>query len=226
MRWEATAQVDPSAPGVDKRRVLAVHLDSGGVADGALAYAVKDEYLDRTATATLTVEDLVTSTDAAYADLWRYAAEVDFVNTVVAPDRSPAEPLPLLLEDARAARDSAVSDFLWIRLHDVPAALTARRYAVPGTLVLDVADPLDQVTGRYRLEVDDALSVTCVPTSEPADVALGVGDLGSLLMGGSPGTTSVAALRRAGRLTASDEAAARATAMFSWSEPAWCGTWF
>jgi predicted acetyltransferase len=218
--------VDPSAPGVDKRRVLAVHLDSGGVADGALAYAVKDEYLDRTATATLTVEDLVTSTDAAYADLWRYAAEVDFVNTVVAPDRSPAEPLPLLLEDARAARDSAVSDFLWIRLHDVPAALTARRYAVPGTLVLDVADPLDQVTGRYRLEVDDALSVTCVPTSEPADVALGVGDLGSLLMGGSPGTTSVAALRRAGRLTASDEAAARATAMFSWSEPAWCGTWF
>lgn len=225
-RWDQLAQVDPTVPGYDRHRVLVVHRDEDGVADGAMAYSVAFGFDDRVPASTLTIEDLVTSTDAAYAELWRFAAEVDFVSTVVAENRSPAEPLPWLLADGRAARNGPTSDFLWVRVHDVPAALAARRYAVPGTSVLDVTDPHGHAAGRYRLDVGDDGRAGCERTSAPADVTLDVGSLGSLLLSGAPGTTSVQALRRSSRLEASDVAAARAAALFSWGDPAWCGTWF
>ena len=90
-----------------------------------------------------------------------------------------------MLQDLRAARSGPVSDALQVRLHDVPGALVARAYAVPGRVVLAVTDPLGQVDGTYRLDVDDGLVATCerVDDDTEPDLVLGVQGLASLWLG-------------------------------------------
>lgn len=223
--WATTSQLRPTGGEPDRHRVLALHVGDDGTVDGTLAYKVVSDWDDRVSRSRLEVADLVAATDDAYADLWRYCSEVDFVTEVRADDRSPSEPLPWLLADPRAARSGPVSDFLWVRLHDVPAALTARRYPAPGRLVLDVTDPLPcapATAGRWLLETADDGTAACTPTTAEPDLRLGVAELASLWLGG----TSAGVLSRAGRLDAGPAAVARATALLGWPEPAWCGTWF
>ena len=51
-------------------------------------------------------------------------------------------PVPLALADARMGALVNRSDHLWVRVLDVPAALTSRRYAADGSLVLEVVGAL------------------------------------------------------------------------------------
>lgn len=225
-RWQMLAQTITPLQDEDRMRQLAIHRDAGGHADGLLVYRVEEKSHDRVSASVLTVEDLVTASDAAYADLWRFCCDVDFVTTVVAPDRSPGEPLPLLLADPRAARDGATSDFLWVRLHDVVAALEARRYPVAGRLILEVTDGLGQVDGCYELEISGNGAARCLPREDlpsAADLHLDAATLATLWMGGG----NVAALSRAGLLRARDDATlGRVGALMGWPQTPWCGTWF
>ena len=224
-RWRMLAQVEPGPDPEDRKRMFAFHRNESGDLDGLLVYKIEDNYTDRVAAAVLHVHDMWACTDAAYADLWRFCAEVDFVAKVVAEDRSPFESLPMLLTDPRAARDGAVSDFLWVRLHDVPTAFSARRYAVPGRLSVQVHDALGHVGGRYLLEVKDDGAGVCTPDDDPAapDLELDAATLAELWLGSG----HAGVLAAAGRLHARDaETLGRAHAMLSWPVPAWCGTWF
>jgi len=226
--WDVASHVRPGPDEPDRRRVWVLHRDADGVVDGALFYSVKPVWEERVSRSVLEVGSLVAATDGAYADLWRYCAEVDFVTAVRAEDRSPDEPLPWLLSDPRAARSGPVSDFLWVRLHDVPAALTARRYPLPGRLVLHVDDDLPAATvegrgaGRWLLEVAADGTASCTPTDDAADLRLGVDALASLWLGG----VRPDVLARSGGLAGDAAAVARAGALFSWPDPAFCGTWF
>ena len=59
------------------------------------------------------------------------------------------------LRDYRAYRVTFVGDFLWTRVLDAPAALSARRYGTEGSLVIDVVDefrPDGAADGRFRLD--------------------------------------------------------------------------
>src|ERR1700751_2611173 len=77
-------------------------------------------------------------------------------------------------------------DFLWLRLLDVSAALAARRYAVPGELVLEVIDedPGRFPSGRYRLTADGA-AVAGARTGGNADVEIPQRALASISRGAS-----------------------------------------
>ncbi|OMQ13837.1 hypothetical protein A7K94_0220805, partial [Modestobacter sp. VKM Ac-2676] len=75
--------------------------------------------------------DVRASTPSAYAALWRYLFSVDLVRTVEHPHGSADDPLRHLLTDPRAWHSRPV-DALWVRLVDVGAALSARRYP-PGS---------------------------------------------------------------------------------------------
>lgn len=226
LRWRTVAQLDPGPDPEDRMRQFAVHRDRDGDVDGLLVYKVEDSYVDRVSAATLHVNDLWAANDVAYVASWRFCTEVDFVTRVVAEDRSPDEPLPLLLADPRAARTGPVSDFLWARLHDVPKAFSARRYQVPGRLTLDVRDALGQVRGTYLLEVDDAGVGQCEPLSagvDQPDITLDAAGLAALWLG-SGGT---GAMVRAGLVLPRDAATlGRAHALLGWPDTAWCGTWF
>jgi len=66
---------------------------------------------------------------------------MDLVVTVRTNNSALDEPLRWMLRDPRRLRVTRQSDFLWLRLLDVPAALTARCYMAQDTLTLRVDDP-------------------------------------------------------------------------------------
>ncbi|MEY2430429.1 MAG: hypothetical protein QOC92_154 [Acidimicrobiaceae bacterium] len=173
-------------PGDDppKHRVRVVHRDPAGAVDGYAVYDPIDEWVYNRPMVKLDVVELIAATDAAWVDLWRYLCAIDWVSEVRARVRAVDEDLRPLFVDGRVARQADRSDNMWVRLLDVPAALAARRYEVPVSIVLEVQDDIFG-GGTYRLE-GDADDATCAPTDEPADVALNVDVLGAAYLGGSP----------------------------------------
>lgn len=82
------------------------------------------------------------------------------------------------------AAEPTRGDGLYVRLVDVPDALAARTYAVPVDVVIDVEDAFcPWNTGRWRLS-GDPTGATCAATTDPADLALGVRELGGSYLGG------------------------------------------
>jgi predicted acetyltransferase len=210
--WTRGAGQPPIAPAP---RYVAVHRDADGVADGYACYALGDS-------GTLTVDETIAVDDAAFTALARFALDHDLISEVVFRHVPPGHPLRWQLTDFRAGEVSGDTDWLWVRLLDVPRALTARGWATDGELVLDVDDPFLGERGHYLLTVRDG-KADCAPTDRAPDLSLDISDLGSVYLGGTaPGT-----LVRAGRVQAHHaDAAARADALFCTERPPHCLHWF
>ena len=156
---------------------------------------------------------------AAYAAVWRAVLDRDLCARVVAASRPVDDPIAHLLVEPRVLT-SGVHDDLWVRLVDVGKALTARRYAAPVDVVIEVRDPVCPWNeGRWRLAAD-ASGATCERTTAPADVELPVDALGAGYLGGRPltgyGAAGWAREHRPGAL------AALSVAM-SWEPRPWGG---
>lgn len=189
--------------------------DPDGTPQGFALYRVKEQGDDFTQHL-VTVTELVAATDDAYAALWRYLIELDLVSEVRIGLRSVDEPLRWLVADARSIRTTAVTDHLWVRILDVPAALAARGYAAADSLVIEVDDPYGYAAGRYLLTTtaEGAATVAELTGSAPegaAHLALGAAELGALYLGGVSALTLLAAGRVQERTPG---AAARAEALF------------
>ena len=108
-----------------------------------------------------------------------------------------------------------MGDGLWVRLVDVGAALSGRRYSAEGELVLEVADafcPWNE--GRWKLE-----GGTAERSRKQPDLRLPVQSLASAFLGG----VAFAALARAGQVEElRHDAVARADALFRWDRHPWC----
>ena len=199
-----------------------LYSDPTGTPRGYLQYHVDSNWEHRVPRNKVIVDELVSVTPTAYTELWRYLTELDLVATVSADDRPVDEPLYWQLADARALRQTARSDFLWLRVLDAPAALSARAYATANRAVIEIDDPLGYANGRFALEAGPD-GATCRPTSENADVSIGIGALGAAYLGGP----SLAVMHRAGLV---DEhhagAVARLDAQFASRPAPWCNTWF
>ena len=177
LMWDIRTGVTPRPHEPEpKGRVRVVRRDASGAVDGYAVYETQEEWVHNRPQVKLSVLELITANDDAYADLWRFLCAIDWVTEITAHVRAVDEDLRQLFVDGRVARQADRSDHMWVRLLDVPGALSARRYEVPVSVVLDVRDDVFG-DGRYRLE-GDARSASCVPTGEPADVALGVDILG------------------------------------------------
>jgi predicted acetyltransferase len=157
--------------------------DDDGAVRGAVAYTVSDHWTRNRPAGRADVRLLVGATPEAERELWRHLCEIDWVQTVAAGDRGIDDPLPLFLEDGRAAASLDHFDCIWARILDVPAALGARRAERPAQVVAEVTDPLGYAAGRWRIELSpDGAEVAA--TSEPADVALPAAALGAMFLGG------------------------------------------
>jgi predicted acetyltransferase len=184
--WPRVLRLDGHAIVSETPRTWLVHHGPGGP-DGLLSWKpTRDSDLSGRLGA-LRVHDLIAATDAAYRDLWAYLGGIDLISEIELTERPVDEPIRWLLGDGRALQQRDTVDFLWVRLLDVPAALSARAYAVPGRIVLDVVD--DDLggygTGRVLLDADtDAGQATCRPTTEPADLRLSQRALASIYLGG------------------------------------------
>ncbi|BCK66960.1 hypothetical protein Srufu_009130 [Streptomyces libani subsp. rufus] len=73
----------------------------------------------------------------------------DLVTQVVFKHLAPDHPLRRQLADFRAVQVSDDTDWLRVRLLDVPRALTARGWFMDGEIVLGVDDPFFGEHGRY-----------------------------------------------------------------------------
>jgi predicted acetyltransferase len=216
-------------------RLFVVGRDGDGRAAGYAIYRIERE--ERwSAHATVIVDHLIACSDAAYRALWGYLGDLDLTDWVVASGRPEHEPLQWALADRRKLMVTAVHDHLWIRLVDLPAALSGRRYAAEGSVVLEVTDPCCPWNeGRWLLDGGPD-GAECRPAGrgvargssrdgglDPAAVLrLDASALGSLFLGGA----SAALLARAGRVDADPAAVRRADQMFRSDEDPWCSTEF
>ncbi|HEY7833092.1 MAG TPA: GNAT family N-acetyltransferase [Ktedonobacterales bacterium] len=205
-------------------RFYAAYENGDGALEGVVAYRIKQEWQTAIPHGTLWLNQLVATTPAARAALWRHCCDVDLVQTVRAFGVPLDEPLRWLLADPRQMRATALLDDLWVRLLDLPAALAARRYAVAGRLVFDVRDAFcPENTGRYALEGGPDGATCRRVTTGRADLALEVADLGAAYLGG----VSFATLAQVGRVEErAPGALRRADALFATDRPPFSGVGF
>ncbi|WP_434591546.1 GNAT family N-acetyltransferase [Streptomyces sp. A5-4] len=197
----------------------AVYRSALGEVEGMIVYKADDNWGDaKQPLNRATVRDMIAVTPAAERALWHFVCSVDWITTVRSGLRASDDLLPLLLPDPRAARIVTQADFLWVRLLDVVRALEARTYAVPASLVLEVHDAAGLAGGRFRLAASPDGAV-CAPSSDSADLALDVRELGALYLGGE----SAVRLLALGRVAeGSVGAAAVADALFRTPRRPWC----
>ena len=131
--------------------------------EGCAVYRIKE--------GTVTVWQLLASTQSAYAALWQYCFDIDLIRTIKAWSRPIDDPLVWMLHDPRALRRRP-QDATWLRLIDVSKALSSRTYAVDGEIVLEVRDDFCPWNdGVYELDGGPS-GAACRPTTRRADLAL------------------------------------------------------
>ncbi len=219
-QWDTFAGTRPDTKDAGKLRAIQ-YADAAGEVTGLAVYSVEANHDDFTK-ATVTLSYLLAATDDAYAGLWRFFVELDLVATVETDERSVDEALVWMIDDRRAATVT-VRDHHYLRLLDVPAALAARRYGAPGSLALEVDDPLGITGGRWLLRVDaEGQGRVEAWDGEPGavPVRLGVAELSAVYLGG----VSLATLARAGRVQTTDAAAA--TRVFAWHVTPALSIWY
>ncbi|WP_194827601.1 GNAT family N-acetyltransferase [Nocardia sp. XZ_19_231] len=164
---------------------------------------------------TIVVDDLVATTPQAYLGLIRHLLAVDLVDKVTFAFAPVDAPLRHLFTDERAVEVAAVHDETWLRLVDVPTALSRRTYRDGPPVIIEVDDPIRTAnTGRYRICADKITRV-----DDPADVSVDVATLGAIYLGGSTWRQLAFAGRvvehRAGAVDAADNLFATPTLPFS-----------
>ena len=203
------AQPAPAAQGGDPKSWF-VKYEVGGQVDGYVRYRIYGE--------TMKVIELMSATDDAYAALWRFCLDMDLVTNIRAPRRAADEPLLWMLADPRRLKQSS-TDASWLRLVDVPAALSGRTYAAEESLVLEVCDSFCEWNdGRLRL-TGGAEGAECRSTQQEPELTLSAADLGAAYLG----AVGFQTMFRAGRIEEhAPGALARADAMFATAEQPWC----
>jgi len=151
--------------------------------DGFLTYRifVEEQHAYRPPFGNVVVEDFCPITDEAHTELLQTLLVLEMFG-VVEIDVPVDDPLPLKLTDQRAAESKRVSDFLWVRINDVPEALGTRLYSADTDVVLDITDPLGLAGGRFLLQIRDGVG-KCSPHEGPADVKIGLAELATIYMG-------------------------------------------
>lgn len=221
MRWEVLAGVRPWPDGDDDARRKThkvVWSDARGEPQAATAYSVDDRWEHNRPAGTLSAGVLVATSGQAEIELVRFLTSVDWVAQVHVGLRPVDNPVPLALVDGRMGALVNRSDHVWVRLLDVPAALTARRYGTTGSLVLEVVDPLGHADGRFALEGGPD-GAHCDPTDAEPDLVVPVSALGAAYLGGT-GWGRLAAVGWVDERR--DGAVARASAMFASTRAPWC----
>jgi predicted acetyltransferase len=212
--WELRVLFEAPGSGGESGPKRFVVLEKGGRPEGYAVYRHKPKWDEGIADSELEVVEAVALDGRPTAEIWRYLLDIDWAARITASLLPVDHPLWWLLAAPRNMRPR-VGDGLWVRLVDVGAALSARRYATDGAVVFDVIDEFcPWNAGRWRLSGGRAKRTTAA-----AQLRLDVSALGSAYLG----AFSFTALVRGGRV---DElrrgAAARADAMFAAERRPWC----
>jgi predicted acetyltransferase len=183
---------------------------------GYALYSTKQEWSNGGSNSAVHVREVVATDADTKARLWRYLLDLDLMKTVKTHLSAVDEPLLHLLAEPRATVP-VLKDNLWVRLVDVPAALSARSYATEVDVVFEVSDDTcPWNAGRYRL-VGGPDGASCTATSDAADLQVRATDLGAAYLGG----TTLASRAAAGHVAELRPGMlAAASTAFGWAGPA------
>ncbi len=199
-----------------------------GVADGYASYRIKEAWSGAaTPAGEVQVVEVIAANPDVYKVLWDYLLNTDLSQTTSCWRGRVDEPLRWLLADPRRFETKAMADDLYLRLHDVPRALSARGYRASGELVLAVTEeffPHPSET-RYLLRADPAAlpGAECSHTQREPDLAISIDYLAAAYLGGVSFRT-LATAGRARELTPG--AIEQADKMFSTEVAPFCSTMF
>tara|TARA_R110002096_G_scaffold77896_10_gene183474 strand:+ start:47377 stop:48576 length:1200 start_codon:yes stop_codon:yes gene_type:complete len=160
----------------------------------------------------VTIAELIGIDLKAEQSLWHFAAHLDLYPHLTYWNAPLDCALPWLVEDRRRVR-LLRTDTLWLRLHNIPAALEAREYLHDGQLSLSLRGE----DASYALRVVDGRASCETGHSEDA-INLSREDLSSLFLG----TVQPSQLAAVGRLDGTKKAVAVADALFKVARVPWC----
>jgi len=200
------------------------HEDPSGEVDGWALHRENNSWLDRIPSSSLRVEELTAVDDAVHLGLWRALLDHDLYAEVDYFQGPLDDPVQWALADPRRLRSSTITDWLWVRVLDVPAALGPRHWGSPGTVVIEVVDRFRPASGgRFRIEADGTGAGSVTATDAPADLTFGAEELGACSLGG----VRPSVLARVGRVQTDTPGALRtADAMFRSEVAPYCVTMF
>jgi predicted acetyltransferase len=177
--WETRNLPDPPErrQGGGEKNALVLELDGESV--GYALYRVHTKFEAGASVGHVDVIEALAAGPVATRELWRILLDMDWKATLNAHLLPIDHPLLHQLVYPRRMQ-MRVGDGLWIRPVDVGAALSARAYGGDGAIVLEVEDAfLPENAGRWRVAGGAAER-----TDDAPDLALDVGELGSLYLGG------------------------------------------
>jgi predicted acetyltransferase len=214
--WEHRRLSDPKDDRHGKTSYRYVVVDGDDGIEGFAQYRSKLEWTDEHGAGEVAVEELIGTTPESWSSLWRHVLSHDLIEKTTADLRPTWDPIFDLLAGTRRVSTKR-ADSCWVRIMDVPAALSARAYAGPVDLVLGVSDPMGDVTGRYRIHVNGD-DVDCLAVDIEPDVSLDLEDLSACYMG----RARFRELARLGRVSGDGPALAALDAAFTWDPQPWC----
>jgi predicted acetyltransferase len=226
-RWWQSMLADPEFVRRGMTSLKCLLADDGSGPRGYALYRTKADWAeDGLPFGSLSVRELIAADATTTAALWTDLLTRDLIGEVVARQRPVDDPLLDMLADRRRAR-AYLTDGLWIRLTDVPAALRQRRYSCAADVVIEVTDELLPANaGRWRLGCPgpaDGGTTSCERTTAAADIVLPVAVLGAGYLGG----TRLGALATAGLVTERKPGALARLSAAMYSDPApWCPSMF
>ena len=221
-RWRDWLLPDPEwlrhGDGVRLRALLEVDGEPRGFA----IYRIQQGWSATGPSETLSVQEVIALDPDAEQVLWEWLLSMDLVRTITGRRAPVPHPLQhMLLEPRRLGL--TVTDGLWLRILDLPAALEARGYVGSGSLVVDVADEMFEANvGRWELAVADGRGTVTRSALAP-DLELDIAALAAAYLGGF----RFVDLAVTGRVRACQEGALeRADALFTPSRSPWNATPF
>jgi predicted acetyltransferase len=215
--WTHRLLADPESwrDGKSKLR-YAVYEESGSIT-GYASYRQKSKWEDFVAHGEVDISEVIATTPEAHTALWAFLTNIDLFPNVEWWNMPVDDPLLWKVGDPRRIKRE-LADALWVRVMDVPAALSVRTYDSEGAVTLQITDPTrPQTSGTYRLEVADGVG-RCERADTPADVSFEADILGSLYLGGADAISMAAA----GRIEGDSEAVRRLHRLFRSDQPPWC----
>jgi predicted acetyltransferase len=193
--WERAGLLDPESERDGASALQCVVAERDGRVTGYARFRTKLGWSPSGHDGTVTLEDLAALDPASDAALWRFLFGIDLMSKLTVRGRPVDDAWQYLVSDIRRCL-TRVRDMGYVRLVDVGAALAARTYQAPVDVVLEVADAFcPWNAGRWRL-TGDAKGASCERTTDTAELALSVRELGAAYLGG----VSLQSLARAGRV--------------------------
>ncbi|WP_159943439.1 MULTISPECIES: GNAT family N-acetyltransferase [unclassified Nocardiopsis] len=193
--WDRLLRDDPAQRG-GKGPLWAVVVEGPDGPVGYALYRTQSTWERDGARGEVHVQEVTATVPAAWTALYEHLFSRDLTTGVVLDSLPVDDPLRHLLADRDAAPPTLYTS-LWVRLVDVPGALSERSYAAPVDTVLEVGDRYAPWNaGRWRLKAGTD-GARAEATDAAPDLSVDVSHLGAAYLG----QTALEGYLRAGLLT-------------------------